>query len=652
MRDKKSGLIFWPLVVCIFFLSSVTEGHFPLESNDRRYVEGEVIVKFKGSVLGVQTLIHQQIGAEVRRRLVRSNIELIRLPENLSVYEAVQYYLSHPEVEYAEPNYILSIQKIPADPLYSSQWGLRFISAPEAWDISTCDQEIIVAMIDTGLQITHPDISQNLWQNPDETIDGTDNDGNALVDDIYGWDFVNGDNDPADDHGHGTHIAGIIGAVGNNGIGITGVCWRVKLMPLKILDADGYGTVAGEIQAIMYAIEEGADVINASFGGGSYSNAERDAISMAKEAGVLFVSAAGNGGEDYIGDNIDLFPFYPASYSLENIVSVTANGSSGTLATFANFGATSVDLAAPGVYILSTQLGNSYIEKTGTSMATAFVTGAVALMKSIYPYMDYWQIKEIILRTVDKRMSLNGKVLSEGTLNLQKAAHSLLKPSALQAVQVEQNRVELFWIDNSSSEDGFIVERAPDGEFAEIGRTEAGITFFEDTSVSDGSLYRYRVKSFIEGVGSGEVSEELTVVTPLNPPTELSVLGVGSTEVSIGWVDNSSSEEGYIVERAEGDGGFVLVATLPQNTQQYSDHGLFPSTRYRYRIKAYNTVAGESESVEIEVTTTEKVSSGGGGGCSITRGPVESSKAVSEVLLFLFPLLMLMLKRIITKRVS
>ncbi len=652
MRDKKCGLIFWSLLVCIFFLSSVTEGHFPVESNDRAYVEGEVIVKFKDSVLGVQTLIHQQIGAEVRRTLARSNIELIRLPENLSVYEAVQYYLSHPEVEYAEPNYILSVQKVPTDPLYSSQWGLRFISAPEAWDISTCDQEITVAMIDTGLQITHPDISQNLWQNPDEIIDGTDNDGNALVDDIYGWDFVNGDNNPADDYGHGTHIAGIIGAVGSNGIGITGVCWRVKLMPLKILDADGYGTVADEIQAIMYAVEKGADVINASFGGGNYSNAERDAISMAKEAGVLFVSAAGNGGEDYIGDNIDIFPFYPASYSLENIVSVTANGSSGTLATFANFGATSVDLAAPGVYILSTQPGNSYIEKTGTSMATAFVTGAMALMKSIYPYMDYWQIKEIVLKTVDKRVSLNGKVLSGGTLNLQKAARSLLKPSALQAVQVEQNRVELSWVDNSSSEDGFIVERAPDGEFAEIGRTEAGITFFEDTSVNDGSLYRYRVKPFIEGVGSGEVSEELTVVTPLSPPTGLSVLGVGSTEVSIGWVDNSSSEEGYIVERAEGDAEFVLVATLPQNTQQYSDQGLSPSTRYRYRIKAYSTVAGESEAVEIEVTTTERVSSGGGGGCSITREPVESSEAVSEVFLFLFPLLMLMLKRIITKRVS
>lgn len=621
-------------------------------NNERPYVEGELIVKFKRSALGVQGLVHQELGARVTRTITGEGVQLVRLPDGVTVQEAVQYYLNCPEVEYAEPNYILRVQQVPSDPLYQNQWGLQFVSAPGAWDLSTCSEDVVVAVVDTGLQMSHPDIAQNLWQNNDEILDGVDNDGNGLVDDLYGWDFINNDNDPADDHGHGTHVAGIVGAVGDNGTGVAGVCWKVRLMPLKILDADGYGTVADEIQAVLYAIEKGADVINASFGGGSYSNAERDAIRMAEDRGILFVTAAGNGGDDYIGDNNDVYPFYPANYLLDNIVSVTANDSSGTLAAFANFGVTTVDIAAPGVHILSTKPVDSYTEKSGTSMAAAFVTGAVALLRSVYPYMEYWQIKEIILRTVDKRVSLSGKILTEGTLNLQRAAYSLLQPSVLQAAQVEQNRVEISWIDNSTAEDGFIVERSVGEGFSEIGRTGADTTVFEDTSVNDGSLYIYRVKAFMDGVGAAEASEELTVVTPLSPPTALRVLSLGSTEVSIGWTDNSSSEEGYRVERAEEGGDFVLIAELPQDIQQYSDSELSPSTRYRYRVKAYNTVAGESEAVEIEVTTTRGVSSGGGGGCSITYEHRGAGSALSETVLFLFPLLVLFIKRVITKRVS
>ena len=298
------------------------------------YKPGEVIVKFREGVGGTEGLVHQRLNAEVIRKVMGDRIQVVRIPGGLSVPDAIQQYMEDPSVEYAEPNYIIKVQVTPNDPYFNQQWGITDVNAPLAWDVSTGSDGIVVAVIDTGIDYNHPDISGNIWTNPGEIADGIDNDGNGFIDDIRGWDFVNYDNTPFDDNSHGTHVAGIIGAVGNNAIGVTGMNWKVRLMPLKILNAEGVGDIASEIAAISYAIEKGVRVINVSFGGQVFSNSERDAIQGAKDAGILYIAAAGNGGDDSVGDDNDLMPFYPSSYDLENIVSVTSTGPSGELAYF------------------------------------------------------------------------------------------------------------------------------------------------------------------------------------------------------------------------------------------------------------------------------------------------------------------------------
>ena len=233
----------------------------------------------------------------------------------------------------------------------------------------------MVAIIDTGIDYTHPDLAANIWTNPGEIAgDGIDNDGNGYVDDVHGYDFVNNDGDPMDDHFHGTHTAGTVGAVGNNGVGVTGVNWQVKLMALKFLGASGSGSVSGAVSALEYAVTMGVRLSNNSWGGGGYSQALYDAIKNSQVIGHVFVAAAGNSGV-----NSDLQPAYPASYDLDNIISVAAIDSSDNLASFSNRGVVTVDLAAPGVAVLSTVLGGGYASYSGTSMATPHVTGAAAL---------------------------------------------------------------------------------------------------------------------------------------------------------------------------------------------------------------------------------------------------------------------------------
>jgi len=631
------------LLASIFFtlcLISQLEG-----ITEKDYVKGEVIVRFKDSTLETKNIFHKKIKATVIKSFFNKNLQLVKLSQGMKVEEAIEYYKGLSSVEYAEPNYLLYIQKIPNDPLFKNQWGLSLISATDAWDISTCNQKIVIAIIDTGIQLDHQDIMNNIWQNSSEIMDSIDNDNNGLIDDLYGWDFVNNDNDPSDDNGHGTHIAGIVGAIGNNKIGVTGICWKVQLMPLKIMDADGIGTVADEIEAISYAINKGAKIINASFGSNFFSNAEKEAIQIAQNKGILYITAAGNGGEDEIGDNNDIDPFYPACYQLDNIISVTAVDISGNLLYFANYGHNSVDIAAPGISILSTVPINYYSSLSGTSMATAFITGGAALVISVYPHLDYKQIKQLILKTVDIRGSLKDLILSKGIVNLKTAAGALIPPSNLIVDSVKENTVIIKWTDNSLSEDGFIVERSEvKGEFKEIGTVK--LNEFIDNKVIDGSQYYYRVKAFMNEVGISLASEQLSVITPLKPPTNLSVLKVTSNEVKIGWTDNSSSEDGYIVERANGNNEFKVIKKLSSNTIEFTDKGLKPSSMYKYRVKAYNSIANESEySSIIEVTTNaEIIRTTGGGGCSISTAKNKSEFSLIIIILISLFVLIIRLK--------
>lgn len=403
------------------------------EASGRDFVEGRLLVKLEGDATSADlAALNRRNDARTEEDLPRSDLNVVDLPADLPVGEAAALYEASPDVEYAEPDFLLfPAENVPDDPSYDEQYSLdntgqtggtfdADIDAPEAWDVSTGDPATVVAVIDTGVDITHPDLSDNVWTNPDEIPgNGVDDDQNGYKDDVHGWDFFHNDAtvyDKADGDEHGTHVSGTIAAEGNNDLGVAGVNWRASIMPLKFLGPKG-GATSDAVKAINYAVANGAVISNNSWGGGGDSRALKEAIDAADDAGHLFVTAAGNGGPDKVGDDDDTKPQYPASYASSNIISVAATDDEDALAEFSNFGDRSVDLGAPGVSILSTLPDGEYGLFSGTSMATPHVTGVAALVKSQTPGLDDEQIKDRILSSVDEKGSLSGKTVSGGRLN-------------------------------------------------------------------------------------------------------------------------------------------------------------------------------------------------------------------------------------------
>jgi subtilisin family serine protease len=281
-------------------------------------------------------------------------LQKVKLRQGLSEVEAIRLYAVSPMVEFVERHALRYPLEVPNDPLFSEQWALPKVAAPSAWDFTRCEPDVIVAVIDTGVDFHHPDLLQNIWLNPGELngVSGVDDDGNGLVDDLRGWDFANEDPHPLGPDGHGTHVAGVISAMGNNAVGIAGVCWNAKLMVLKV-QADGSQEMESwaVIRAIHYAMDHGARIVNCSFGGSAYSELEYEAFGELRDAGILAVCAAGNSGSD---SDITGKEIYPSSYDHENIVSVAASTQTDSLTSFSTFGLNSVDVAAPGVLVKST----------------------------------------------------------------------------------------------------------------------------------------------------------------------------------------------------------------------------------------------------------------------------------------------------------
>jgi hypothetical protein len=339
----------------------------------------------------------------------------------------------------AEPDYIRQGLLVPNDPKYldGTLWGLNQASdvdvdAPEGWDVRTSAGSIVVAVIDTGVRYTHQDLAANMWVNSGEARgNGVDDDGNGVVDDVYGFDAYNNDGDPMDDQSHGTHCAGTIGGVGNNGIGITGVAWGVKVMACKFLSNTGSGTDSDAIRCIDYARSKGAKVLSNSWGGGGANSSLLAAIERCRAAGVLFVAAAGNE-----SNNNDSWASYPASYTTDNIISVAATTRTDALASFSNYGATSVDLGAPGDGIYSTVSGSNsaYATYSGTSMATPHVAGALAMIAAQYPTESYTSLISRLLSGTDKIGSLSGKTKSGGRMNLAKSLGTATPPQPTRPV--------------------------------------------------------------------------------------------------------------------------------------------------------------------------------------------------------------------------
>lgn len=325
--------------------------------------------------------------------------------------EVVQYSASeHAEVcaalaqraalSICEPEFVVETEDVPNDALYSDLYAMQRISAESAWAVSTGSSEVVVAVLDTGVDYSHPDLEANMWH---------DGDGNV------GYDFYNNDSDPMDDHGHGTHCAGTIGGVGDNGVGVAGVNWNVSIMAVKFLSSKGSGSTLTAAEGVDYAVQNGARVISASFGGTGFSQVLFDAVSRARDAGVLFVAAAGNSATD-----TDSTPHYPSGFDLENVVAVAATDQDDNLAYFSNYGATSVDVAAPGVNIRSTLPGGRYGYMSGTSMAAPHVAGLAGLYLSVEGASGYEAVKGAVLDGVDVLASLSGAVATGGRIDAYK----------------------------------------------------------------------------------------------------------------------------------------------------------------------------------------------------------------------------------------
>ena len=488
-----------------------------------RYVQGELLVKFKRDIAAASLeKVHQAMGASVIKKYsLVSNLEHVRLPRGTSVRDAVVEYMSNPDVEYVEPNYIARIETpvIPDDAAFGDQWALwnlgtyangtsgADIKAPLAWNISVGTTQVMIAVLDTGIDFNHPDLAGNIW--PSKGFNFV----TCLKFDEFGNCEISGvpNDDPMDDFGHGTHVAGIIGAAGGNGIGVAGVMWSVNLMAVKVLNADGEGSAADIVAGIQFAVNNGAKVINASLGGSEFSQSVFDAVSAANSAGVLFVAAAGND-----GSNNDVTPFYPASFDLPNIIAVAATDQNDNLVAFSNFGAVHVHIAAPGVYIVSTIPNGGFgtLEYlAGTSMAAPHVSGVAGLLMSYYngaldghhnSLFNIYQVRTAILANSDREedgypnlATLKGKINTEGRLNAFRALACLAVPSDLFAEAKSPGLVDITWTDNSTGEAGFNLERSTNGTtFTTLKTLPADSTFYQDKSVAQGTTYYYRVKVF------------------------------------------------------------------------------------------------------------------------------------------------------------
>jgi subtilisin family serine protease/chitodextrinase len=573
----------------------------------RQFVPGSLLVKF---IPGVPAAMRANLAAGLGARRLRAfesiGVEHWKLGDRPGVEQALEI-LSAPGfarlIDYAEPDFIVTIDEFPDDLLLGELWGLHNlgqgggaldadIDALEAWAVETGSPAVVVGVIDTGIDHTHPDLAENIWRNPgesgldalgrDKRTNGIDDDQNGFIDDVIGWDFVNEDNDPMDDHGHGTHVAGTIGARGNNGIGVAGVSWHVRLMPLKFLDSGGSGSTSDAIRAIEYAASFVDDagrplvpITNNSWGGGQRSKALESAIAA---SGALFVAAAGNSGSSSKN-------FFPAGYSLANIIAVAATDRQDALASFSNYGSW-VHLGAPGAGILSAAPGAAYRTASGTSMAAPHVAGAAALVAARRPLAPPVELKAAILDNVDLVPALSGKTQSGGRLNARRALGGAelpfdgVAPDPVVDLAVAEppgfSTISLAW--TASGDDGssgtayvydlrYLTGSSPLDETSWASakrllgvprpRPAGAAESFTVEALSAGTAYSFALKVMDEAGNLSPLSNAVTVATAGTPE------GAWTVEV----VDNQG-ELGYYAALAYDPSGMATIAYSDQTNNR------------------------------------------------------------------------------------
>jgi subtilisin family serine protease len=547
---------------------------------DPSYVPGELLVRFAPTATtAARADILDDLDAEVAERLPLSGLVRVRLDHGTSVQEAAAAFERRAGVRFAHANHIYRVAAAPNDPKFvdGTLWGMTKIEAPTAWDTTTGSNAVTVAVVDTGIDDAHPDLAANMWTN-----------GSGH----HGRDFVNDDDDPFDDHGHGTHVAGTIGAVGNNSAGVVGVNWQVKVMALKAANPDGSGgaylTEEWIVEAFQYACANGAKVVNGSFGGSDGDAAMLAAITNCP--GALFVFAAGNE-----GTNNDALPQYPCNFPAPNVVCVAASDQSDARASFSNYGVSSVDLAAPGVDVYSTTPGG-YGVSSGTSMATPHVAGAAALVLASDPALSVAAVRSKLLLSGDPRAGFTGIIGTGSRLNVRRAlSQEVVLPTGLTGSSSSPsfnawsnvNTATAAWggATDASGIDGYSYAWSPDTAFVpdEVKDVEENVTSSSATLPDGRNWFHVRVRD-----GAGNWSDTVHVgpfLVDTFPPARPTLSspthrgGVASTDrtVEINWTtlgDSVSGLDGFSVAW-----GRQQLVTVDQTKEL--EEGVFRTTSAR-----------------------------------------------------------------------
>lgn len=434
----KKAASLWLVVMFSFGMIQFARAKSPLDPRgvELDAIPGEYLLRLKPSAVKVpRSVLELNLGARILREYPQFNFLIVKKPSIQTQSSVVIELMGNELVSLVEPNYIYRTTRMPNDPEFHQLWGLQNIgqaigkekvigkagidiAASKAWSLSTDANEVVVAVIDTGVDLTHADLRDNLWINSIEQngLPNIDDDNNGVIDDIHGANFTAGTlatGNANDDQGHGSHCAGTIAGRGDNGDGVVGVCWTAQIMAVKFLDSTGAGTLENAIRAVDYAVTNGAKVLSNSWSGGGFSQLLKEAIERADAQGAIFIAAASNSGQDS-----DQFPAYPASYNLPNVISVAAINSAGRLADFSNYGLRTVHIAAPGENIYSLNKNGGYIFLSGTSMATPHVSGAAALIWQKFPTLTHHEVRRRIVNGARPLAGLRRRAMTGGLLNI------------------------------------------------------------------------------------------------------------------------------------------------------------------------------------------------------------------------------------------